>query len=320
MAKNHRLFFATDLHGSEICFRKFLGAPKFYQTDILILGGDITGKIIVPIVETAPGKFVTTFLDIKQEFDQDKLKSFEEKITNSGYYPYHTTQDEVNSLNSDRRKIDKLFLRLMITRLESWITLAEETFKGRDIKCYITGGNDDPYEISEALSRSQRILDPEEKVIQLDAEHEMISLGYSNPTPWKLPRDIPEETLAEKIEAMTSKVQNMPNCIFNLHVPPKESMLDQCPLLDASVDPPKTVTSGGQPVFAGAGSQAVVDAIQKHQPLLGLHGHIHESRAAQKLGRTLCVNPGSEYSEGILRGVIVTYNEKKVVSYQFTSG
>jgi len=320
MAKNRRLFFATDLHGSEICFRKFLGAPEFYQADVLILGGDITGKMIVPIIETAPGKFETSFLDIKQEFDKEKLKSFEEKITNSGYYPYHTTQDEVDSLNSDRSKLDKLFPELMVARLESWIALAEETFKGKGIGCYITGGNDDPYEISEALSRSQRILDPEEKVIQLDAEHEMISLGYSNPTPWKLPRDISEDALAEKIAAMTSKVQNMPNCIFNLHVPPKESMLDQCPLLDASVDPPKTVTSGGQPVYAGAGSQAVADAIQKHQPLVGLHGHIHESRAAQKFGRTLCLNPGSEYSEGILRGVIVTYNEKKVVSYQFTSG
>ena len=319
MAKNRRLFFATDVHGSEICFRKFLGAPKFYQVDTLILGGDITGKMIVPIVETTSGNFVTTFLDIKQEIDQTKLNSFEEKVKNSGFYPYRTTEDEMNSLNADRSKIDKLFLRLMVDRLEVWIKLAEEML-GKDVKCYITGGNDDPYEISEALSRSQRVLDPEEKVIQLDEEHEMISLGYSNPTPWKLPRDVSEEVLAEKIEGMTSKVQNMPNCIFNLHVPPRESMLDQCPLLDASVDPPKPVKSGGQPVFAGAGSQAVADAIQKHQPLLGLHGHIHESRAAQKFERTLCLNPGSEYSEGILRGVIVTYNEKKVLSYQFTSG
>ena len=320
MGRNHRLFFATDVHGSEICFRKFLNAPKLYQVDTLVLGGDITGKVIVPIVETAPGKFVTTFLDIKQEFDQDKVKAFEEKITNSGYYPYRTTEDQMSSLKSNQSNVDKLFLQLMIERLESWVKLTEETFKDQAVVCYITGGNDDPYEISEALNKSKRVQDPEEKVVQLDDEHEMISLGYSNPTPWKLPRDVSEEVLAEKIEAMTSRVGNMANCVFNLHVPPKESMLDQCPLLDGSVDPPKPVSSGGQPVFAGAGSKAVLDAIQKHQPLLGLHGHIHESRAAQKFGRTLCLNPGSEYSEGILRGAIVTYNEKKILSYQFTSG
>jgi len=36
--------------------------------------------------------------------------------------------------------------------------------------------------------------------------------------------------------------------------------------------------SGGQMVFAGAGSRAVRNAIEKHQPMLGLHGHIHEAQ------------------------------------------
>lgn len=319
MAQLHRLFFATDVHGSEVCFRKFLRAPDFYNVQTLILGGDITGKMLVPIVETSNGKFVSKYMDLNWELDNEgKLKALEEKVRNSGFYPYRTNQNDMETMKMDHSTVDKLFLKLMIERLESWVMLVEQTLGGRNIGCYITGGNDDPFEISEVLRKSQ--LDPEERVVNLDENHEMISLGYSTPTPWKLPRDVPEETIAQKIQEMVSNVQDMPNCIFNLHVPPKNSMLDQCPLLDSSVDPPKTVTKGGQPVFAGAGSQAVADAIQKYQPLLGLHGHIHESRAAQKFGRTLCVNPGSEYSEGILRGVIISYNEKKILSYQFTSG
>ena len=156
--------------------------------------------------------------------------------------------------------------------------------------------------------------------MRLDETHEMISLGYSNPTPWKLPRDVPEEVLTGKIEEMASKVDNMANCIFSLHVPPKDSLLDQCPLLDSSVHPPKPVMQIGQPVIFGAGSQAVADAIMKYQPLLGLHGDIHESRASQNLGKTLCLNPESEYAEGTLRGTIVNYDTNGIRGFQFVSG
>jgi Icc-related predicted phosphoesterase len=316
-----RLFFATDLHGSETCFRKFLKAAEFYKVNVLILGGDITGKMLVPIVETNQGKYRASYLDMDWEFESsEKLVGFEDKVRSAGFYPHRVTQDEMESLKADHSVVEKLFLKLMIHRLESWLSLAEENLKDKNVQCFITGGNDDPFEISDVLRKSQIVADPEDRVVRIDDSHEMISLGYSNPTPWRLPRDVPEETIAQKISEMTSGVENMSNCIFNLHVPPKDSMLDQCPLLDPSVDPPKTVTKGGQPVIAGAGSQAVLDAIQKHQPLLGLHGHIHESRAAQKFGRTVCMNPGSEYSEGILRGVIINYDEKKMLTYQFTSG
>jgi hypothetical protein len=68
------------------------------------------------------------------------------------------------------------------------------------------------------------------------------------------------------------------------------------------------------------GSKAVRAAIEKYQPLVGLHGHIHESRSAQKIGRTTCINPGSEYGEGILRGCLVTFAEGVIEGFQMTSG
>ncbi|MCL6544390.1 MAG: nickel-dependent hydrogenase large subunit, partial [Bryobacteraceae bacterium] len=45
-----RIFFSTDIHGSDVCFRKFLSCAKHLQADALILGGDLTGKMVVPIV------------------------------------------------------------------------------------------------------------------------------------------------------------------------------------------------------------------------------------------------------------------------------
>ncbi len=148
----------------------------------------------------------------------------------------------------------------------------------------------------------------------------MASVGFSNPTPWKTPREIPDEKLGGIIEEMCSKVTDFGHCIFNFHVPPLNSTLNSCPKLDWNTDPPTPIVQGGQIVFAGAGSQAVRDAIEKHQPMLGLHGHIHESQGMIKIGRTTCINPGSEYGEGILRGCLVTFADGTIEGFQMTSG
>jgi hypothetical protein len=208
----------------------------------------------------------------------------------------------------------------MKERLEGWVKLIEEKLRGTDVKVYITGGNDDPYEVETILRSSNFIIDPEGEVVKIDENKEMISSGYSNPTPWKTPREVSEERLKEEIEKMTSKVQDMKNCIFNIHVPPKDSQLDTCPQLDDTVYPPKPVLKEGRLVEFGAGSSSVRAAIEKNQPLLGLFGHIHESRGAIKIGRTVCINPGSEYQEGILRGAIIDLKKDKIADYQLTSG
>jgi Icc-related predicted phosphoesterase len=114
-------------------------------------------------------------------------------------------------------------------------------------------------------------------------------------------------------------VKDYDHCIFNFHVPPLDSTLDSCPKLDWNTDPPTPIVSGGQIVFAGAGSQAVRKAIEKYQPMLGLHGHIHEAQGIIKIGKTTCINPGSEYGEGILRGCLVTFADGVVEGFQMTS-
>ncbi len=318
MATKIRLFFATDVHGSEKCFLKFLNTPQPYKVNTLILGGDVTGKMIVPIVKTAEGTYTSEFLSSKYTLKSDKeVEDLEKKIRFTGYYPYRTTEDEMSEMRADPTKVDAVFTDVMIETLRRWMVMAEERLKGKGIKVFMTGGNDDRPEIEDVLKSSNYVVDPEGELLTLEGGYEMVSSGWSNPTPWKTPRECSEEDLAAKLDAMTSKVQDMSNCIFNLHVPPYDTGLDTCPKLDENLKP---VYAGSEIMMISAGSTAVRNAIEKHQPLLGLHGHIHESRGFIKIGKTLCLNPGCEYTEGMLRGVVVELDDKKVRSYLLTVG
>jgi Icc-related predicted phosphoesterase len=318
VATKIRIFFATDVHGSEKCFLKFLNTPQPYRVTTLILGGDITGKMIVPIVKTAEGTYTSEFLSNKYTLKSDKeVEDLEKKIRFTGYYPYRSTEDEMADLRANPAKVDSVFTDVMIETLRRWMSMAEERLKGKGIKVFMTGGNDDRPEIEDILKSSNYVIDPEGELLTLEGGYEMLSSGWSNPTPWKTPRECSEEELAANLHAMTSKVQDMNNCIFNLHVPPYDSGLDTCPKLDENLKP---VYAGSEIMMTSAGSTAVRKAIETHQPLLGLHGHIHESRGFIKIGRTLCLNPGSEYTEGMLRGVVVELDDKKVRSYLLTVG
>jgi len=313
-----KVFYATDVHGSERTFSKFLNAGKFYGVNVLIMGGDITGKMIVPIRDQEDGTWKARFLGAEYTLKtEQEIQETEKNIRNNGYYPYRTTEKEKEELDANPQKVDELFSKLMTDATERWIHLAEERLKGTGIKCYITPGNDDRLEIDEAFKKSNLMVNPEGQVIQIDDYHEMISCGYVNITPWNAPRDISEEELGKRIEAMTSQVKNMQNCIFNFHCPPIDSGLDAAPKLDANMKP--SMSAAGV-VTIPAGSVSVRKAIEVHQPLLGLHGHIHESHGFSRIGRTLCLNPGSEYSEGVLRGAIVTLSKDKVKSYLLTRG
>jgi len=313
-----RIFFTTDIHGSEICFLKFVNAGKFYGASAMILGGDITGKMIVPLVEVPDGSYKTNFMGIDQILRRkEEVEKIEKRIRDTGYYPYRTTQGEMDELNSSPDKVDKLFSRLMNETLQRWLSIVAEKLKGTGTKCYILPGNDDRHEIDEILEKSEYAINPEGKVVEIDPHHEMISSGYANITPWNCPRDINEDELKTRLEAMAVQVKNMQNAVFCLHCPPYGTELDMAPKLDEELRP--VVTRGGI-VTVHVGSQAARQVIEKYQPLLGLHGHIHESKGAFKIGRTQCLNAGSEYSELILRGILIDLHEKGYNDYLFTSG
>jgi len=322
-AKPTRIFYATDLHGSERTFRKFINAGKFYEVRVLIMGGDILGKLAIPIIREGNGHYRATLQGRTEHLEtEDDLKKLQDRLGLLGFYFKVMDEDEFRATQSDPAAVEALFKKLAQQRLEAWIDLAETRLKETGIRCYVTGGNDDYPDVLEVMYRDglQSFFGCEGQVMTIEGDYPMISMGYSTPTPWKTPREVSDEELGQMIDQMIAQVPDMSRCIFNFHDPPNDSTLDTCPQLDWSTDPPSQIVKGGQVVLFGAGSQSVRRTIETRQPLLALHGHIHESPGAIKLGRTLCINPGSEYGEGILRGCLVNLADGKVEGYQLTSG
>ncbi len=319
MSSRTTIFFASDIHGSERCLMKFINAAKFYAAQVLILGGDITGKALVTIVKQPGGNsYRATFLgDTVTLNTAEALAAFERQVRHAGAYPYRTTPDELAALEMDRTLVDSLFTRLMVESVQRWCEIAEERLRGSGVRCFIDGGNDDEPEIVEVLRQASYVEMPEGQVMRIDDEHEMISSGFANTTPWHAPRDIPDEQLAVFIEGMASQLQAPERAIFNIHVPPFATGLDTAALLDENLKP---IVAAGDVATGPVGSKAVRAAIERYQPLVSLHGHVHESRAVSKVGRTTCINPGSEYGDGILRAALVNLKGHKLQSYQLITG
>jgi Icc-related predicted phosphoesterase len=310
------LFFATDVHGSDICWKKFISAAKFYDADIIILGGDMTGKAIVPIIHQGGDTFKSILLEQASILEgEDKVQEMEQHIKSRGYYPYRTTPDEIQELDANPERVDQIFHSQVLETAQAWLDYADEKLEGTAIRCYVAPGNDDMFELDDLIRTAKHVELVEGQVVELDRHHEMISSGWSNITPWHTYREEDDDKLRVRYDAMISQLRNPRNAVFNLHVPPYGSTLDDVPEL----------TEDLQPMHAGrslvpVGSKAVRDVIKEHQPILGLFGHIHEGKGAIRLGKTLCINPGSMYEQGRLLGAVVKLARNKVGSYILTTG
>ena len=320
-----RIFFAADLHGSQPTFRKFLGAAAFYETDALVFGGDLMGKALVPIVRSNGG-FRAHFQGRDHELERDGLDAFTKSVELPGFYWQVFEPDEYEAVRADDLVQLGLFRRLASERLADWLELAEDRLAGTGVRMYLTGGNDDEPAMLEVLERHDgtNVIACEDRVVDLDDEHTMITVGLSTITPWDTPREASEDEIAAAIDRSVGSVPDVGRCVFNLHCPPKDTPLDRCLLLDtehvAPGELPKPVRVAGRFVETGGGSTAVREAISRYQPAVGLHGHIHESPGRFKIGATQCFNPGSEYAQGRLEGVVVQLEHGNVNSYQHTSG
>jgi Icc-related predicted phosphoesterase len=311
-----RLFFATDIHGSEICWKKFIAAGKFYDVDVLILGGDMSGKAIVPIVHLGGDRYRAVLLEHESVLHgSDQVEEMERRIRSRGYYPYRTTPEEMDALRSDPRRVEQLFVSEVLATAERWLAYADDRLAGSGIRCYVSPGNDDLFQLDDLIRGSRHVELAEGRVIPLDERHELVSSGWTNPTPWHTYREEPEEQLRARLDAMISQVREPGGGVFNFHAPPHGSTLDDAPELSENLQP-KRAGNCVVPV----GSRSVRAVIEEHQPLLALCGHIHEARGAVRIGRTLCINPGSAYEQGRLLGAVVTLAPGKVQNYVLTTG
>jgi hypothetical protein len=312
-----RIFFATDIHGSETCWRKFLNSGKHYEANVMVLGGDMTGKALVPIVEEGKGRWHATLLENRRNFEsEDEVEEFEESVMRRGYYPFRTDPDEMSELESDEKLRDELFHKEMLGTVERWMQMADEKLDGTGIDCFVSPGNDDQFEVDEIISSAKRVRLAEGEVVEF-GDYQMVSTGWSNRTPWDTYREEDEDALAERLQKMTSQVTAPPEkSIYNFHCPPYGTGLDDAPEIDENMRP----KHGGRSLVP-VGSRAVREAIEEGQPTLSLHGHIHEAKGNTRIGKTLCINPGSSYEQGQLLGAVVNLDGgKKVKRFVLTSG
>jgi Icc-related predicted phosphoesterase len=316
MSEDYTIFFSSDVHGSEKCWMKFVNAAAFYHAQAVVMGGDITGKAIVPIVRDAGGRYEMDFLGRRSRLRQDELAEAEKRVRFNGFYPYVCDPEEVKRLEDDPAHLDRTFRTLISEQLARWLAIAQERLEPRGVQCFVMAGNDDDFFVDETLGGNPFVVNPDLTVVPI-GPYQMLSCSWVPPTPWNSPRECTEDELLAKLCPLVERARPGVPLIANLHSPPYRTGLDEAPELrpDLSV-----VTVGGQPKMVPVGSTAVRALIEEAQPLVALHGHIHESRGVARIGRTTCINPGSTYGEGVLDGCVVTLRGDSIRGTQLVRG
>lgn len=311
-----KIFYAADIHAAETTFRKFTNAGPFYKVDLVIYGGDFCGKMVVPIVNKGNGRYEATYYGSTVSLKGDKeIPDLKKTLRDAGFYFADLTEAQLEKITE--KDVERITKEEQLRRVDEWVDLMDQRFKKNNIPCIVIPGNDDPFYIDESLNRLSYVQNGDGKVLNVNG-FDVISLSYAHPTIFKYPRDISEEELGKKIDELAAQVKDMNKCIFNIHVPPYDTDLDQDTLYDEDLNP---ILDGDALASGATGSKAVRAAIEKYQPMLSLHGHVHGSRGLSTIGKTVCINPGSEYDQALLKGALIEVNSNgQVLSHMLTAG
>jgi uncharacterized protein len=314
--KRLMLLVASDVHGSEFCWKKFLNAGKQFDADVLLLNGDLAGKILVP-AERRGTKFVCWFQGEQLELETEtELQEVFNKARQIGHYPYLAEPGEVVELRESQEHLEEVFRKVIRVSVSEWMEMAQQRLRGTKTRLLVMPGNDDVAEVAEVVAEAG-VENPEGQVIDLNGQHQLVALGYSNITPWKTPRELDEGTLGARLDTDFGSVQEPALTIAAIHCPPYDSGLDTAPALDENF---KIQYESGVVRMAAVGSPAVRRALEKFQPMVSVHGHIHESAGVRKIGSTVAINPGSEYADGTLRAALVSIRGARLLGHQFING
>lgn len=314
-----RIFFVSDLHGSEVCFRKFLNSAPIYRPDLLVYGGDIMGKLLQPVFRQDDGRFRWYPAGGRvEEFSADQLPQVERRIADQGRYSLVTTPPEWQRRQADREGLEKFCREIGKERVRGWLRLVEERLLPKKIPIVMNVGNDDTDGVLEILRHEAptNLLVPEGQVVRC-GPYEIYGCGYANMTPWHCPRDLEEPDLGQFLQRTSTEIDTPGRTILDIHAPPVNTSLDLAPELDANLKP-KTVS--GQMLMSHVGSPSVRALVESVQPVVSLHGHIHESMGVDRIGKTPVYNPGSVYFSGSLQGLILNLDGDRVVDHLFVTG
>ncbi|HYQ78532.1 MAG TPA: hypothetical protein VEP91_05410 [Solirubrobacterales bacterium] len=312
-----RVFYAGDVHGSRVCWKKFVNAAAHYPADALVMGGDLTGKALVPIVREGDGSYSARVIGEQRVAETaEELDEMQRAIATNGMYPLIVDPDEARALAADPRRREEAFEQALLEELRLWVRFADERLAGTDVRAFVIPGNDDPWSVDQVLASGRSVAACDQRVMML-GPHEMVSFGFSNRTPWDTPRELDEDEIYSRLRRLSDQLETPERAIFNIHVPPYGSSLDTALEVDEEL---RYVMKGGRPHEVSTGSPAVRQIIEEVQPLLSLHGHIHESKGVTRIGRTVAINPGSDYTSGHLDGCLVHLEPDRVVNRYLISG
>jgi uncharacterized protein len=311
------LFYASDVHGSRVCWKKFINAAAHYPAEVLIMGGDLTGKAIVPIVRGGDGSYRAVVIgEHRVAYTAEDLDRLQSAIATNGMYPLIMDPDEASALSADPAAQADAFEHAILDELRVWIELADQRLPTSHGRAYVIPGNDDPWLVDPVLAGGDSVDACDEAIRQL-GPHELLSFGYSNHTPWHTPRELDENEIYSRLRRLADELESPRSAIFNIHVPPRDSGLDTAYEVDEQL---RYVTKGGRPHEVPVGSAAVRQIIEEFQPLLSVHGHVHECKGIAAIGKTVAINPGSDYASGRLDGCLVDLAEDRVLGHYLVSG
>jgi Icc-related predicted phosphoesterase len=180
---------------------------------------------------------------------------------------------------------------------------------------FLISGNWDlgyPYLFKESR---EWIVDLNQRIHRLENGYELLGYPFVPPTPFR-PKDYekmddpdaawPPQKHPSYIRSSDQADQLKPVDPYR-YLRERESILEDLNQLPKSLSPKRTVHIMHSPPFGtrldliqgrkSAGSRSIKSFIEKNQPLLTLHGHIHESpglsRAyVDRIGETFSINPG----------------------------
>ena len=304
MSRPFRLYVCSDIHAAERVWRKLVNATRanVYKADAVLIAGDLTGKALIPVVASDSGWRARLLGQERRARNEVELVELERSIADLGYYAVRVTADEHKAMEGDPALVRRHFSEQIVRRARDWMALAADRLDGSGVPVYIMPGNDDEFEIDPILAESAYCIDVNERVVDLTPWHQLVSMGWSSPTPWSTPRELPEEEFLDRLSGLMAGVRDARRTVVMTHVPPYDSGLDTAPLLSPELRP---TMSAGDVLRGPVGSHGVRAAIERFRPTLGVHGHIHESGGERRIGDTVCINAGSEANVGILRGYLV---------------